>query len=114
LIERLLASTDNALAGVNLARMFPDDTLTPKLVTLAKNPLFTYRVNAIYALALSRTDDGVQALKTLLHGPDQRISELTAEAIRYAYTARGGEPGRPLRADDFDAKFQQPEPTPPK
>jgi hypothetical protein len=114
LIERLLASTDNALAGVNLARMFPDDILTPKLVALATNPQFTYRVNAIYALALNRTDDGVQALKTLLHGADQRISELTAEAIRSAYTTRSNEPGRPLRPDDFDAKFQQPEATPPK
>ena len=45
---------------------------------------------------------------------NQRIAEFTEGAIRYAYTSRGEEKGRPLRADDFDAKFQQPEPTPPK
>jgi hypothetical protein len=39
---------------------------------------------------------------------------LTEDAIRYAYTARGEEKGRPLRPDDFDAKFQQPEAPPAK
>jgi len=120
LMERLLASPANgqeglnAMEGVNLARMFPDDTLTPKLVALAKKPGFTYRVYAICALALNRTDEGVQTLKMLLNDPEQRISDLTEDAIRYAYTARGEEKGRPLRPDDFDAKFQQPEAPPAK
>jgi hypothetical protein len=111
LTERLLASKDNTLPGVNLARMFPDDTLTPTLVTIAKDPRSPFNIFAIYALALNRTDEGVAALKNLLNGPNRSVVE---DAIRNSYLARNGEPGRPLRPDDFDAKYQHRETTPPK
>jgi hypothetical protein len=34
---------------------------------------------------------------------------MAEDAIRCAYTWRGDARGRPLRPDDFDAKYQQPE-----
>jgi hypothetical protein len=117
LMQRLLASPDNAaaeqIAGVNLARMFPDDSLNPRLAALAQDRGAPGRCIAIYALALNRTDDGVRALKTLLNGPDRSISGWIEDAIRTAYTSRGDTPGRPLRPDDFDPKYQHPEEPPP-
>jgi len=118
LIERLLASTNQALqlqlSGVILAKQFGSDALTAQLVALAANPSPYVSGGAVYALALNRTDEGVKTLKTLLHDPDPKISKLAEEAIRNAYTSRDHARGRPLRADDFDAKFQQPEVTPVK
>jgi hypothetical protein len=118
-MERLLASANKPpgaeLSGVILAQMFPDDTLTPKLVALAEDPKAPSRLIAIEALASNRTDDGVRALKTLLNSRDQKISKWTEDAIRSAYTSHGDGPGRPLRPDDFDPKYQHPEqPTPAK
>ena len=118
LIERLLASTNQVLqlqlSGVMLAKQFGSDALTAQLVTLATNPSPYISGGAVYALALNRTDEGVKTLKTLLHDPDPKVSKLAEGAIRNAYTSRGDARGRPLRADDFDAKFQQPEVTPSK
>jgi hypothetical protein len=45
-------------------------------------------------------------LKTLLHDPDPKTSQLAEAAIRNAYTSRGDARGRPLWADDFDAKLR--------
>ncbi len=70
----------------------------------------SYRVNMAQP-APWRTGSAVRKDNDIMN---RRISELTEGAIRYAYTSRGEEKGRPLRADDFDAKLQQPEPTPPK
>jgi hypothetical protein len=118
LIERLLASTNQALqlqlSGVILAKQFGSDALTAKLVALATHPSPYVSGQAIYALALNRTDEGVKTLKTLLHDPDPNVSKLAEEAIRNAYISRGDARGRPLRPDDFDVKFQQPEVTPAK
>jgi beta-lactamase regulating signal transducer with metallopeptidase domain/HEAT repeat protein len=110
LIEWLLASTNSFDwgLGVKLAARFGEDSLTPKLVTLATNPGFADRDIAIYALALNRTDEGVQTLKTLLNDPDEKTRAMTEEFIRYAYKWGGDTPGKPLRADDFDAKFRKP------
>ena len=88
--------------------------LHAQLVALATNPSPHISSGAVYALALNRTDEGVKTLKTLLHDPDPKVSKLAEEAIRNAYTSRREARGRPLRADDFDAKFQQPEVTPSK
>jgi len=63
---------------------------------------------------MNRTDEGVKTLKTLLADPNPKVSKMAEDAIRRAYTARGDARGRPLRADDFDAQFQQPEATPAK
>jgi hypothetical protein len=116
LIERLLASTNQALqlqlSGVILAKQFGSDALTAQLVALATNLSPYISGGAVHALALNRTDEGVKTLKTLLHDP--KVSKLAEEAIRNAYTSRGDARGRPLRADDFDMKFQQPEVTPSK
>jgi hypothetical protein len=116
LIERLLATTNQALqlqlSGVILAKQFGSDALTAQLVALATNLSPYISGGAVHALALNRTDEGVKTLKTLLHDP--KVSKLAEEAIRNAYTSRGDARGRPLRADDFDMKFQQPEVTPSK
>ncbi|MGD1085162.1 MAG: HEAT repeat domain-containing protein, partial [Verrucomicrobiota bacterium] len=114
LIERLLAYQGPYLPldGVNFAAWFGDDALTPTLVSLATTPGSGYRGNAIWGLALNRTDEGVKTLKTLLNDPDPKTSKLVEQIIRNAYLSRGDARGRPLRPDDFDAKYQQPEANP--
>jgi hypothetical protein len=118
LIERLLASTNQALqlqlSGVTLAKQFGSDALTAQLVALSTNPSPYISAGAIYALALNRTDEGVKTLKTLLNDSDPKVSKMAEEAIRNAYISRGDARGRPLRADDFEAKFREPEATPAK
>ena len=118
LIQQLLVSTNQALQlqlqGALLAKQFGSDPLTPQLVTLTTNSSPDIRYQAISALALNRTDEGVKTLKTLLTSPDPSLSKTAEAAIRNAYTARGDARGRPLRADDFDAKYREPEATPPK
>jgi hypothetical protein len=118
LIEQLLVSTNQALQlqlqGALLAKQFGSDALTTQLVALTTNCSPYTRYHAICALALNRTDEGVKTLKTLLNNPDPKISNVAEAAIRNAYTSRDGARGRPLRADDFDAKLQQPEVTPAK
>ena len=117
LIERLLASDNEALqlqlSGALLAKSFGSDSLTPQLVALT-NASPAIRYQAISALALNRTDEGVKTLKALLNSPDPSLSQTAESAIHNAYTARGDARGRPLRPDDFDAKFREPEATPPK
>ncbi|MGD0413601.1 MAG: secretin N-terminal domain-containing protein, partial [Verrucomicrobiota bacterium] len=114
LMERLLASNreSDLLRGVRLAARSGGDASTPKLVELAADPGFPFRDAAIHALAFNRTDEAVRELKTLLIDHDPQISKCAEEAIRAAYTARGDALGRPLRADDFDAKLQQPKARP--
>jgi hypothetical protein len=125
LIARMLDTGKrvDGILGVNLAEMFGDDGSTAKLVALATNPGCLYRDQAIYALALNRTDEGVKTLQTLLQDP--AISGMAEGAIRYAYTSRDDRRwrlkrplpytsradarGRPLRAEDFDAKFRDAE-----
>jgi beta-lactamase regulating signal transducer with metallopeptidase domain/HEAT repeat protein/peroxiredoxin len=111
-ILKLLDSTkpEDRFNGECLADIFGGDALTPKLVALATA---SQDDAAILALALNRTDEGVKTLKTLLNIPYPYISSKAEYAIRYAYTSRRGEKGTPLRLDDFDAKFQQPETPPP-
>jgi hypothetical protein len=59
------------------------------------------REQAIYALAMNRTDAGVVVLKRLLGDPTARIREHTTAVIRDAYHQRGNARGRPLRPEDF-------------
>ncbi len=114
LIEQLLVSTNQALQlqlqGALLAKQFGSDGLTAQLVALTTNSSSYVRYEAICALALNRTDEGVKTLKTLLNSSDPQISKTAEAAIRNAYTSHGDARGRPLRADDFDEKFQRPEP----
>jgi len=123
LIARLQASDTDAFAGRFLTEHFSDDALTPEMVALATDPTSKSREDAIYALAANRTDDGVKTLRTLLIDPNPEISAVADRAIRRAYanareereSSACGSPSRapggtPLRPDDFDAKFQVPDP----
>jgi hypothetical protein len=114
LIERLLAWENGSFWGLTLAEEFGDDALAPTLIALATNPASPNRLMAFTALALNRTDEGVKTLKALLNDPDLSIAKLVEDSIRIAYTNRLDARGRPLRPDDFDAKYQQPEVKPGK
>lgn len=96
-------------AGALAAQQYCDDTFTPRLIALATEPKVDARIQAVYALALNRTDEGVKVLKALLVDPDSRISSTTENAIQAAYCYRGNSQGRPLKPDDFDKKFQRPD-----
>jgi protocatechuate 3,4-dioxygenase beta subunit len=102
--------------GASAAQEYPDDAFNLRLIALATEPKGEARMQAIYALARNRTDDGVKTLKELLNDPDRQIYETTERAIRNAYTSRGNSSGRPLEPDDFDPKYQtdenSPEPRP--
>jgi hypothetical protein len=114
LIDHLLNSDEknsDAIWGVSLIEQFAIDTYTPQLIAIANHPNKDgARYTAIYALAFNRTDEGVKALQQLLHRSDPTIRDVTEKAIRSAYTSRGNLPGRPLKPEDFDAKYRQPEP----
>jgi HEAT repeat protein len=111
LIERMLASGEQGPdfnTGVGLIERFGGDDFTTQLIAIATSPGNFARDTAIYALALNRTDEGVNTLKTLLNDPDPKIRTRTEQAIRNAYTSRGNSRGRPLKPDDFDKQYQQP------
>jgi hypothetical protein len=88
-------------AGALAAQRFPDDRFAAGLVTLAKAGPELTRVQAIYALAHNRTDEGVQALRELLRDPSAKIRAATTNAIEAAYRAGAAGERRPLRAEDF-------------
>jgi len=106
LIERSLASDhpQDWAAGAQLAQHFCDDAFTPRLITIATTPGSDARGNAIFALAQNRTDDGVQALKTLMNDPDPKILMPLTQIVLNA----GMGPGKPLRTNDFSATDVQP------
>jgi hypothetical protein len=107
LIRRFLAAgrnTSEIVTGVGLLENFGSDEFTPQLIALVNDPGNWAWQEAVYALALNRTDDGVKTLKSLLASTNQTA----AEAIRYAYTNQLHYRGRPLKPDDFDKEYQQP------
>jgi hypothetical protein len=109
LIERSLApdNPQSWIAGALAAQQYADDSFTPRLIALATEPQNVARTQAIYALAANRTDEGVKTLKALLNDPDLTIRKATKDAIRTAYDGRGIWQGRPLKPEDFDAKFRE-------
>jgi hypothetical protein len=110
LIERLLSSKDltsGVTTGINLIEHFGSDDFTARLIALATSSDIIVRHNAISALALNRTDDGLKILKTLLNDPNPKIRSITESCIRSAYTSRGTLRGRLLKPEDFDAKFRE-------
>jgi hypothetical protein len=116
LIEKQLAwQVGDKTYVLNLIRLFGDDdgTFTERLVAMAESK-GSGRIQAMYALAFNRTEEGVQVLKALLNDRDKMTRTIAEDAIRSAYTSRGGARGRPLRPDDFDANLQRPEETPAK
>lgn len=107
-IERSLAP-DNPhswQAGATAAQQYGNDAFIPRLIALAMAPGNHARIQAIYALAANRTDEGVKTLKSLLDDPDPEIRKTTERAIRTAYNWRGIWQGRLLKPEDFDEKYQ--------
>jgi hypothetical protein len=109
LIERSLAA-DNPRswqAGALAAQQYDSDSFTSRLIALATEPNNPARLQAIYALAANRTDESVQALKSLLNDPDPKIREQTEQSIHVAYTSRGIWQGRPLKPGDFPEIYRR-------
>ena len=109
LVERSLAP-DNRLAWVSgalAAQQYADDALTPRLIAMATDPRSEARDQAIYALALNRTDESVKTLKRLLESAEESVRRTTTNAVRMAYLYRGKCEGRPLKEADFEATFRQ-------
>jgi hypothetical protein len=100
--------------GALAAQQYAEDRFTPRLIVIATDPKSTARAQAIYALALNRTDESVATLKRLLREPDplkpkgRTIRQTTEAAIRVAYLYHGNTEGKRLRKDDFDVKYQRP------
>ena len=63
-----------------------------------------YWFQAIEALAMNRTDEGVKTVRMILNDPDPAISREAEDAILSAHQRRGASRGKRLRADDFSAK----------
>ncbi len=97
-------------AGASAAQQYANDVFTPRLIALAMVPGNSARTQAMDALAANRTDESVKALKSLLNDPDPTIRAETERAIRVAYNWRGIWQGRRLKSDDFDEKYQRPDP----
>ena len=95
-------------AGARLARHFCDDAFNPRLIAIANTPGAGGRMEAIEALTANRTDDGVRTLKQLMHDSDRSLCWQLAAALQNAFQFRPGQPGRPLRQDDFTAQDFQP------
>jgi hypothetical protein len=84
----------------------PSDEIMAGLIAVAKGTLHpglnthaggNARHRAIYSIANSRTDEGVEALKALLNDSDEEIRNATKEAVRRAYQRH---PKYPERTDD--------------
>ena len=93
-------------AAVGAAQEHPHDEHMPQLIAIATDPnrpdpnrafYAIERRRAIYAIAYNRTDEGVNALRTLLEDPDKDIRKTTEYAIRQAYKRH---PVYPKYADD--------------
>jgi hypothetical protein len=110
LLKRMLVSANKSdnMFGAGLAALFGDDAFTLALVSLANDPQNGARYQAINALALNRSEEGLKALKALLNGPDAGAAAMTGNAIRQAYNSRGDARGRPLLPGDFDPKYGAP------
>ena len=89
-----LENLDILNAAVGAAQEHPDDEHMPQLIAIATDPnrpdpnrafYAIERRRAIYAIAYNRTDEGVNALRTLLEDPDKVIRKTTEYAIRQAY-----------------------------
>jgi hypothetical protein len=111
LIERSLAEGNSGAwaNGALAAQIFANDAFTPRLVELARDNRGPARTQAIYALALNRTDESVIVLKDLFGKGDEATRKIIADAVRTAYSHRGVAQGRPLLESDFDERFRRPE-----
>jgi hypothetical protein len=108
-IIRISLDSDNLdilNAGVGAAQKHPDDKHMARLISIAMDPdrlrpdrpsPAIERDRAIYAIAVNRTDEGVQTLNALLKDPDKGIRRTTQDAIRQAYRRH---PEYPKQPDD--------------
>ncbi len=71
--------------GAGAAQRYPDDSYTPRLITIATDANSRAHWTAIDALAYNRTDEGVKTLRVLLNNMNQDMREAAAHAIRRAY-----------------------------
>jgi hypothetical protein len=110
LLKQMLLSekAGDVMFGADLAEHFGDDALTPALVATAIGRNKGGQMQAIYALALNRNEEGLKTLKMLLNSPDSNLSKMAEDAIRNAYTSPGDARGRPLLPGDFDPKYGAP------
>ncbi len=111
LIERMLTTGNqnpDVITGVSLLEQFGSDDFTSQLIGIATDTHNIAWQHAINALALNRTDDGVKALKSFLDSSNPKVREQAGYTIRLAYTNRDHFRGRPLKPDDFDKQYQQP------
>jgi hypothetical protein len=112
LIERMLTAGNQnpvVLVGVSFLEQFGSDDFTSQLIGIATDTRNIAWQHAINALALNRTEDGVKTLKSLLDSSNSEVRKQTGYAIRLAYTNRDHFRGRPLKPEDFDKEYQQPE-----
>jgi len=97
--------------GAAAAKLNPDDRFVPRLVALATRDIdarLPERKQAIYALAIHRTDESVATLRQLLADRNEFTAAMAFGAVRWAWHLRHLTKGRPLREDDFDPKYRQP------
>ncbi len=97
--------------GAAAAKLYPDDRFIARLVALAQQDVdarFPARREAIYALALNRTDQSAAALRQLLDDRNVWTQHGAWGAVRSAWHFRHVTKGRPLLPDDFDPKYCQP------
>jgi len=104
-----------------------DEAFTKALVSLATDSRHVRRFSGVWAIARTRTPDGVKAVKTLLADPNADVplveTDLGVHTIRdllrdsdpnvrehtryfVEQLAYHEYPGRPLRPDDFPPEFQ--------
>lgn len=110
LIQRSLAP-DNPQAwasGAVAAQQFSDDAFSSRLAAIASGTNSGARDQAIYALAANRTDQSVEALKSLLNESDPHIHMTVTNAIQTAYFYRGIWTGTPLKPEDFPSLYHKP------
>jgi hypothetical protein len=116
LIERALAAENDDLGewhnGAGLAdSAYYDDAFSGRLIAIATNASATAssRSAALYALAYNRTDEGVQALRSLLNDPDQKLWTPLAIALLNGLEPKVKTPtGRHLYPEDFDSADVRP------
>lgn len=96
LIRRSLKHKDRSVVeyALSASASFPDDSYTSALVELAYHEESDVRRNAIGALVVNRTEEGVKVLRETLEDPDARIRREARKAIIWIYR------GKPV-PDDF-------------
>lgn len=115
LIERSLAPDSPATwQGGTRAAMASDDPdrFALRLVAIARTQSSPARLQALIALAVNRSEEGVKVLHEALEDPDPMIRKRTADAIRNTYLVRKRGtgrpiPGHPLLESDFDRALQE-------